>query len=97
VTPTEFFSLREVALRVPLSQWRRSLLGVVAWILLPLAPGSERQPAPSHERLIKGLLHLCLFQMAMDGWEVARGVMEAGLRLQRWLAGEESREVSVNP
>jgi hypothetical protein len=42
------------------------------------------------------MLNISLFQMGMDNWEIAGGVMEAGLSLQKWLAGG-GRESSVSP
>jgi len=87
VTPDEFLRVWTTAWRVPLSAWR-SLLGVLNWILLPLVPsGKVAQP---HDRFVKGMMNISLFQMGMDNWEIASSVMEAGLSLQRWLAGESA-------
>ncbi|AEO55841.1 hypothetical protein MYCTH_101172 [Thermothelomyces thermophilus ATCC 42464] len=72
-----YLRLWTTAWRVPLSTWR-SLLGVLTWILLPLP----------HDRYMRGMLNICMFQMGMDNWEIASSAMEAGLRLQRRLAGE---------
>jgi hypothetical protein len=87
VAPDEFLRLWTTAWRVPLSTWR-SLLGVLNWILLPIAPsGKAAQP---HDRFVKGMMNISLFQMGMDNWEIAGSVIEAGLSLQRWLAGESA-------
>lgn len=91
VTPAEFLRLWTTAWRVPLATWR-SLLGVLNWILLPIVPsGKAAQP---HDRLVKGMMNISLFQMAMDNWEIAGSAMEAALSLQRWLAGEARESVS---
>jgi hypothetical protein len=94
VTPPEFLRLWTTAWRVPLSKWR-SLLGVLNWILLPLAPSGGKAAQP-HDRFVKGMLNISLFQMGMDNWEIAGAVMEAGLNLQKWLAGD-GREASASP
>ncbi|SPQ24939.1 b145e114-46ea-418d-aa4b-d488dc226038 [Thermothielavioides terrestris] len=84
VLPGEFLRLWTTAWRVPLSTWR-SLLGVLAWILLPILPsGKAAQP---HDRLVKAVMNITLFQIGMDNWEIGSAVMAAGLSLQRWLAG----------
>jgi hypothetical protein len=85
VTPTEFLRLWTTAVwRVPLSTWR-SLLGVLNWVLLPLLPsGKAAQP---HDRFVKAVLKLSLFQMGLDNWDIASSVMQAALSLQNWLAG----------
>ncbi len=91
VTADEFLSLWTTAWRVPLSTWR-SLLGVLNWILLPIVPsGKAAQP---HDRFVKGMLNISLFQMGMDNWEIASAVMEAALSLQRWLAGDARESAS---
>ncbi|KAL2175860.1 uncharacterized protein P884DRAFT_278995 [Thermothelomyces heterothallicus CBS 202.75] len=86
VTSDAFLRLWTTAWRVPLSTWR-SLLGVLTWILLPLVPGGGKA-AQLHYRYVRGMLNICMFQMGIDNWEIASSAMEAGLRLQRWLAGE---------
>ncbi|AEO62235.1 uncharacterized protein THITE_2106184 [Thermothielavioides terrestris NRRL 8126] len=84
VLPGEFLRLWTTAWRVPLSTWR-SLLGVLAWILLPILPsGKAAQP---HDRLVKAVMNITLFQIGMDNWEIGSAVMAAALSLQRWLAG----------
>ncbi|KAK3301447.1 uncharacterized protein B0H64DRAFT_370561 [Chaetomium fimeti] len=85
VTADEFLRLWTTAWRVPLSTWR-SLLGVFNWVLLPIVPsGKAAQP---HDRFVKGMMNISLFQMGVDNWEIASAVMEAELSLQRWLGGE---------
>lgn len=85
VTSDEFLRLWTTAWRVPLSTWR-SLLGVFNWVLLPIVPsGKAAQP---HDRFVKGMMNISLFQMGVDNWELASSVMEAELSLQRWLGGE---------
>lgn len=97
VTPPQFHLLWATAWRVPLCTWR-SLLGVLNWILLPLVSvsscvgsfggsggnGGGQQP---HERFVKGMVNISLFQMGLEDWEVGRGVVERGGRLQWWLGG----------
>ncbi|KAK4244608.1 hypothetical protein C7999DRAFT_43755 [Corynascus novoguineensis] len=102
VAPDVFLRLWTTVWRVPLSTWR-SLLGVFAWVLVPIAPrregsgGSGGGTAQPHDRFVKGLLRVCLFQMGMDSWEVAGAAMESGLQLQRWLAGEAGDPAEVGP
>ncbi|KAK3901686.1 oleate activated transcription factor 3 [Staphylotrichum tortipilum] len=86
VAPAEFLQLWTTAWRVPLSTWR-SLLGVLNWILLPIVSCGKAAAAQPHDRFVKGMMNISLFQMGMDNWEIASAVMEAGLSLQRWLAG----------
>ncbi|KXX74417.1 Oleate activated transcription factor 3 [Madurella mycetomatis] len=90
VTPAESLQLWTTTWRVPLSTWR-SLLGIFNWILLPIVSVSGRPDgggsASSHDRFVKGTMNISLFQMGMDNWEIACQVMDAGLSLQRWLAG----------
>ncbi|KAL2128387.1 hypothetical protein VTI74DRAFT_9257 [Chaetomium olivicolor] len=91
VNPAEFLRLWTTAWRVPLSKWR-SLLGVFNWILLPIVPsGKAAQP---HDRFVKGVINISLFQMGMENWEIAWEVMEGAGRLQRWLAGEGTQDGS---
>ncbi|EAQ92261.1 hypothetical protein CHGG_00496 [Chaetomium globosum CBS 148.51] len=85
VTSDEFLRLWTTAWRVPLSTWR-SLLGVFNWVLLPIV--SSGKAAQPHDRFVKGMMNISLFQMGMDNWELASSVMEAELSLQRWLGGE---------
>ncbi len=93
VTPAEFLRLWTTAWRVPLSTWR-SLLGVLNWILLPIVSCGKAAAAQPHDRFVKGMMNISLFQMGMDNWEIASAVMEAGLSLQRWLAGGVRESVS---
>lgn len=93
VAPVEFLRLWTTVWRVPLSTWR-SLLGVLAWILLPILPSSKA--AQPHDRFVKAIMNIALFQVGMDNWEIGSAVMEAGLNLQRWLAGETG-EVAGSP
>lgn len=91
VTPLEFESLWTTTWRVPLSTWR-SLLGVFNWVLLPLV-SSSRAMGTGHERYVRGMMNIGLLQAGMENWEVARGVMEGGVRLQAWLGGgKDDRE-----
>jgi hypothetical protein len=93
VAPAEFLRLWTTAWRVPLSTWR-SLLGVLNWILLPIVSCGKAAAAQPHDRFVKGMMNISLFQMGMDNWEIASAVMEAGLSLQRWLAGGVRESVS---
>jgi hypothetical protein len=87
VTSDEFLRLWTTAWRVPLSTWR-SLLGVFNWVLLPIV--SSGKAAQPHDRFVKGMMNISLFQMGVDNWELASSVMEAELSLQRWLGGESA-------
>ncbi|KAK3325148.1 hypothetical protein B0H66DRAFT_599332 [Apodospora peruviana] len=80
----EFLQLWTTAWRVPLVTWR-GLLGVLNWLLLPLLPSGKVTP---HDMYTKTLMSASLLQMGMDNWEICRGVMENGVRLQRWLSGD---------
>ncbi|KAL2261452.1 hypothetical protein VTK26DRAFT_4143 [Humicola hyalothermophila] len=90
VAAHELETLWTTAWRVPLATWR-SLLGVFGWVLLPLVSLSGGSggggSATGHERYVKGMMHICLLQMAMENWEVAAGVMGGMVRLQAWLGG----------
>jgi len=88
VSDSDFMQVWTTTWRVPLSTWR-SLLGVFNWILVPLLPSGKRP----HDRFVKTIVNVSLFQMGMDNWEVGSGAMDAALKLQRWL-GPEPREPS---
>lgn len=83
VSTDDFLQLWTTCWRVPLSTWR-SLLGVFNWLLVPLIPCGKRP----HDRFVKAMLNVSLFQIGMDNWEIACGAMEGALKLQRWLGAE---------
>ena len=85
----EFTRLWTTMWHVPLATWR-SLLGVFNWLLLPLVSSGKSTP---HDRFVKAMMNATLLQMGMDNWEIARGTMDAALKLQRWL-GVELRQSS---
>ncbi|KAH6844926.1 hypothetical protein B0I37DRAFT_392272 [Chaetomium sp. MPI-CAGE-AT-0009] len=93
VTSDEFLRLWTTAWRVPLSTWR-SLLGVFNWVLLPIVPSGGKAAQP-HDRFVKGMMNISLFQMGVDNWEIASAVMEAELSLQRWLGGESGSSPEI--
>ncbi|KAK0614029.1 hypothetical protein B0T14DRAFT_293150 [Immersiella caudata] len=88
VNDSDFMQVWTTAWRVPLSTWR-TLLGIFNWVLVPLLPSGKRP----HDRFVKTIVNVSLFQMGMDNWEVGSGAMDAALKLQRWL-GPELREPS---
>ncbi|KAK5652432.1 hypothetical protein OQA88_10476 [Cercophora sp. LCS_1] len=83
VSTDDFLQLWTTCWRVPLGTWR-SLLGVFNWLLVPLVPCGKRP----HDRFVKAMLNVSLFQIGMDNWEIACGAMEGALKLQRWLDAE---------
>ncbi|KAK4144283.1 uncharacterized protein C8A04DRAFT_11647 [Dichotomopilus funicola] len=93
VTTTHFLRLWTTAWRVPLSTWR-TLLGVFTWVLLPLVSGGGAGAQPQ-DRFVKGVMNICLFQMGLESWAVGGEVVEAGGRLQRWLAGGGGKDGDV--
>jgi hypothetical protein len=49
--------------------------------------GGGKAGQQPHDRFVKGMVNLSLFQMGLEDWEVGRHVLERGARLQGWLAG----------
>lgn len=68
--------------RVPLTVWK-GVLGVFNWIIVGIAPVARE--SRRHARVVKSLLANSLLQTGCDNWELARGGMEAGVKLGRWL------------
>lgn len=91
VEPDDFLQLWSTMWRVPLSTWK-GVLGVFNWIIVGIAPAARE--SQRHGRFVKSMLANSLLQMGVDNWELARGVMEAGGRLQSWLGegGGKGRE-----
>jgi hypothetical protein len=52
-----------------------------------VSSGGGKAGQQPHDRFVKGMVNLSLFQMGLEDWEVGREVLERGLRLQGWLAG----------
>lgn len=83
VDEADFMQVWTTTWRVPLSTWR-TLLGVFNWILIPLLPSGKRP----HDRFVKTIVNVSLFQMGMDNWEIGSATIDAALKLQQWLAPE---------
>ncbi|KAK4121042.1 hypothetical protein N657DRAFT_683159 [Parathielavia appendiculata] len=59
--------------------------------------GRQQQPQVQvHDRFVKGMMNISLFQMGLENWGVAREVMGAGLRLQGWLVGQSEEGESAS-
>ncbi|KAK3498990.1 uncharacterized protein B0T23DRAFT_5531 [Neurospora hispaniola] len=84
VSMQDFLELWTTAWRVPLAKWR-SLLGVFNWMLLPLISSVKNT---GHDLWVKSMMNTTLLQMGMGHWEIAHRTMDAAMRLQRWLKGD---------
>ncbi|KAB5515229.1 hypothetical protein GE09DRAFT_582522 [Coniochaeta sp. 2T2.1] len=92
ISSSEFSALWGSIWHVPLTAWK-GVLGVFNWIIVALAPaaGARGEGGRRQKRFVRSMLANSLLQMGSDNWELARGVMEGGGRLQGWL-GQGGRE-----
>ena len=88
VSMEDFLELWTTAWRVPLATWR-TLLGVFNWMLLPLI-SSVGVANSGHGLWTKTMMNATLLQMGMEHWELACLSMDAAMRLQRWLKGDDT-------
>lgn len=88
----DFLELWTTAWRVPLATWR-TLLGVCNWMLLPLISSGKNT---GHDLWVKSMMNATLLQMGMGHWEIARRTMDAAMRLQRWLKGDNNVNLNEN-
>lgn len=81
-TDNDFIQIWLLAWRIPMAT-RRSLLGILTWVMLVIAPSCHNK-APA--RFIKSMAVNALMNMALENWHLAIDTADTAVRLQKWLS-----------
>jgi hypothetical protein len=83
-TASEFLEVWLLSWRVPLTVWRATI-GVFNWMLFTIIPASHGGP---HDRFVRTMWMISMVSRGVENWHVTLDSARVGLRLHRWLAGE---------